>query len=77
MAIIEQKQTITHTVLRATTIADAVRMDTSCDYWKANLAEGTLRDAMIKNTLTGAVGSIVRDKNTMELCSKYGRLFQV
>lgn len=77
MAIIMQAQQITRYFKVATTIADAVRMEPTNDYWCNNLAEGKLNAAHIRNNNIGNEGVRVADKLTMELCTKHGRMFQV
>ena len=72
MAIINQDITVTSTITvrRATTIADAVRMDPESDYWSVNLTDGALRDAVITNRIYGAAGIPLREAMMMERCTR-------
>ena len=80
MAIINQERTVTRTITerRATTIADAVRINPTNDYWSNDLAEGALKDAMIANKIAGAAGQSICERNRMMMCTSgiHRRLFQ-
>ena len=64
----------------ATTFADSVRLaekQGNADFWTNHLEAGPLQDATVKNRLAGSLRESIRDQNRMQLCTRFGRHWQV